>query len=147
MVIAAIAMYDSRRGALIGATNDPGGIGSGFYPFWASAFMGLAALVLMARAATSPRLSAAAFTDRQGAMAVLKLAVPMVVYGASILWLGLYLATGVYMAFFARSIGHYRWLRVVAVAVLVPLALYLVFEQGFRMVLPKSILYGDVVPI
>lgn len=147
VLIAAIAMYDSRKGAFIGTLNDPGGIGSGFYPFWAAALMGLPALVLLVQAFTAVERPAKRVFDRRGAAAVLKLAVPMVAYALTLGWLGMYLGTALYLGFFARYIGRYHWVWVVAIAVLCPTALYLVFEQGFRLVLPKSILYGEVVPI
>lgn len=155
VVIAAVAMFESRRGALIGATRDPGGIGAGFYPFWSAAVMGIAALVLISRTlwAAQPAQGQgqaqekAVFAGRESVLAVGKLVVPMVLAVAAMLWLGFYLAMGLYMGFFARSIGRYRWVWVGAVAVCVPLAVYLIFEQGFRMLLPKSILYGDGLPI
>ena len=147
VVIAAVAMFDSRRGALIGATRDPGGIGSGFYPFWSAALIGVAGLILVWRALSTPQPSEGVFASRESATAVLQLVVPMIVATVSILWLGLYLATGLYMGYFARAIGRYRWVWVIASAVLVPLAVYLGFELGFRVALPKSILYADGFPI
>jgi hypothetical protein len=145
--IAAVAMSDSRRGALIGATRDPGGIGSGFYPFWSAAVIGIAALLLIYRISVTAQAEERVFASRQSVLAVGKLAVPMIVAGVSILWLGFYLAVGAYSGFFARYIGQYRWLWVGVVAIAIPLSVYLVFELGFRMLLPKSMLYGYVLPI
>ena len=35
MVVAAVAMIDSRAGAMVDTTGrEPGGVGAGFYPFW-----------------------------------------------------------------------------------------------------------------
>lgn len=147
VALAAVAMFDSRRGALIGATTDPGGIGSGFYPFWSAALVGVAGLILLWRVLSTPQPPEGVFASRDSAVAVLQLVVPMIVATVSISWLGLYLATGLYMGFFARFIGHYRWVWVLASAVLVPLAVYLGFEVGFRVALPKSILYVDGFPI
>jgi len=147
VVIAAIAMFDSRRGALIGATSDPGGIGSGFYPFWSAAIMGVAALLLIYRSTATRQSAEGVVASRDGLVAVAKLVVPMVVAAASMLWLGFYLAVGLYMGFFARYIGSYRWPWVGASAISVPLLIYLIFEQGFRMLLPKSILYGYLLAI
>lgn len=139
-------MFDTRRGAIIGATGDPGGIGSGFYPFWSAALTGVAGLILLWRVMTTPQPAEGVFASREGLGSVLKLVVPMVLTAVSIGWLGLYLATALYMGFFARYLGRYRWVWAVASAVLVPLAMYLVFEQGFRMSLPKSALYNAGFP-
>jgi putative tricarboxylic transport membrane protein len=145
--LAAIAMFDTRRGALIGATGDPGGIGSGFYPFWSAAIIGVAGLILLWRQAVSSGDSSPVFASREDAASVVKLVVPMVVAAVSILWLGLYVATALYMTFFARYIGRYRWIWVAVLAIGMPLAIYLGFEIGFRVGLPKSVLYGDVFPV
>ena len=147
VVIAAVAMFDSRRGALIGATNDPGGIGSGFYPFWSAFVMGGAALALLIRTAVTPQPALGPFTGRASVIAVLKLVVPMVVYVYAVAWFGLYIATALYMGFFARFIGRYRWLAVAAVAIVIPAVMYLTFERGFRVTLPKSVFYSDVFPL
>lgn len=146
VVLAGVAMYDSRRGALIGATNDPGGIGSGFYPFWAAALVGAAALAVMVRMAASRQPAQGVFGARESVVALLKLVIPMLIATASLIWLGIYITTALYMGFFARYIGRYRWHWVLAVALVFPLALYWTFERGFRMSLPKSIWYGNLVP-
>lgn len=147
VLLAAVAMFDSRRGALLGASKDPGGIGSGFYPFWAAALLGAAGVALLVRTLRSPGTTEQVFDSRDAAYAVLQLVVPMLVAAYAIAWLGIYLTTGLYMGFFARYIGRYRWVWVAAVAIGFPLALYLAFERGFRLLLPRSVLYGDLFPL
>ncbi len=61
-------------------------------------------------------------------------------------WLGFYLATFTYMGFFAAYIGRYRPWAIALAAVTVPLAVYLLFEVGFKLVLPKSIFYTSGFP-
>src|SRR6266536_6219518 len=102
-------MLDSRKGALIGSSRDPGGIGSGFYPFWAAALMGVAGIVLLVRLATTPQPAEGVFAGRDSVAALLKLVVPMVTVTFAMAWLGLYVSTALYMGFFARYIGKYRW--------------------------------------
>ena len=59
----------------------------------------------------------------------------MVVAVALIEWLGFYIVTGLYMGFFARFIGRYRWYWVAASSRSRSRSLiYLVFERGFRVV-------------
>ena len=146
-IVAAVAMFDSRRGALIGATRDPGGIGSGFYPFWSAAVLIIAALLVMYRSSVSSQSAERVVVSRNGLVAVGKLVIPMVAAVASMVWLGFYLAIAMYMGFFARYIGSYRWSWVGVIAITVPLLVYVVFEQGFRMLLPKSILYGYLLAV
>ena len=146
VLIAVVAMLDSRRGALIGATRDPGGIGSGFFPFWASAVLALAAIGIVCQKLLIRDIEQAGSLSLRGLRSVGTLVIPMIVAASGMVWFGFYVMVGAYMGFFARLIGHYRWIWVVTIAAGVPLLIYLVFELGFRMLLPKSILYGYFLP-
>jgi hypothetical protein len=141
-LIAAVAMFDSRAGALVDRTGtQPGGIGAGFYPFWSAALVFGCAVYVGYRAWVTPTPGTAAFEDRAAVLAALKLIVPMLVATAALLWLGFYVVTALYMGLFARWIGRYRWIWVAVIAVAMPAAIYAAFELGFRVALPKSFLY------
>lgn len=141
MFVAAVAMIDSRAGALVDTTGtQPGGIGAGFYPFW-SAFVVFACGGVIAYRSQRGPLGAPAFEGREGVFSVLKLVIPMVVATVAIKWLGFYIVSGLYMGLFARWIGQYNWLWVLLLTVGMPAAIYGAFELGFRVSLPKSFLY------
>ena len=139
---AAVAMIDSRAGALVDTTGtQPGGIGAGFYPFW-SAFVVFACAGVVAYKSWQSRIEGPpVFEGREGIISVLKLIVPMIVAIFAILWLGFYIVSGLYMALFARWIGRYNWLWVLLLALGMPAAIYAAFEIGFRVSLPKSVFY------
>ena len=140
-------MFDSRASALFDTSGrSPGGVGPGFYPFWAAAVMGGAGLLVLVRAWMTED-AARVFEGREGVLAVAKLVGPMFVATAALSWLGFYLVTCAYMGFFARYIGRYRWPWVALIALAFPTAIYLAFELGFRVRLPKSWLYEFGVPI
>ena len=47
IVIAAVAMFDSRASALPDPTGTfPGGLGPGFYPFWSAAMIEIAIVMI-----------------------------------------------------------------------------------------------------
>jgi putative tricarboxylic transport membrane protein len=143
MFAAAVAMIDSRAGALVDTTGtQPGGIGAGFYPFWSAFVIFVCAAVVAYKSWQSEVVGPPVFEGREGIFAVLKLVVPMIVAVVAILWLGFYVVSGLYMGFFARWIGKYNWLVVLALTVGMPAAIYAAFELGFRVSLPKSFLYG-----
>jgi putative tricarboxylic transport membrane protein len=143
MLVAAVAMFDSRAGALVDRSGtEPGGIGAGFYPFWSAALVLVCAGVVGYKAWSTRAPGPSAFEGRDSVLAVLNLTVPMVVATFAILWLGFYIVSGLYMALFARWIGRYSWLVTAAVAIGLPAAIYAAFEIGFRVLLPKSFLYG-----
>ena len=142
MLVAAVAMFDSRAGALVDRTGtQPGGIGAGFYPFWSAALVFACASYVGYRSWLTPVPGSAAFEDRAALFAALKLIIPMIVATVAIVWLGFYLVTALYMALFATWIGRYRWYWVAVIMIVMPAAIYATFELGFRVSLPKSFLY------
>ena len=148
VLIAAVAMFDQRNVFTQLQGTAPGDVGPNWYTFWAAALMGAAALATAVRYATAPDASTeSAFAGRESLLAVTKLVVPMVAYAASFQWLGFYLATGAYMGFFAAYLGRYKPWAIATAAVVTPVAIYLLFEVGFRLTLPKSIFYRSGFPI
>ena len=143
MLLAAVAMIDSRAGALIDRSGtQPGGIGAGFYPFWSATLVFVCSAFIGYRSWRTPQPGTAAFEDRAALFAALKLIIPMIVATVAIqLGLGFYIVTALYMGLFARWIGRYPWIWVVVIAVLMPAAIYGAFEIGFHVSLPKSFLY------
>jgi hypothetical protein len=142
IVIAAVAMFDSRGVFSVDPnTSQPGDVGPSWYPFWSAALMAVAAVWVGLRSATVPQSAESPFAGRESVTSVLKLVIPMAIYAKSFEWLGFYIATGLYMAFFAWYLGRYKWWAILAAGVITPLAVYLLFEVAFRLILPKSFLY------
>ena len=156
VLIAAVAMFDSRAAFNPSSGTAPGDVGARWYPFWAASLMGIAAVIVGYRALTTPQGIEGAFEGSRSLFAVLKLAVPMLGYALLIGGIGyrttdftyrivpafgFYLATGLYMGLFAWWLGHYKIWWVAAIAVAFPIVIFVVFEIGFRVSLPKSFLY------
>jgi hypothetical protein len=156
VLIAAVAMFDSLAAFNPSAGTAPGDVGARWYPFWAAAIMCGAMIVVGYRALTTPQAAEGVFEGRRSIFAVLKLVVPMLLFATligGIGWkttdftytiippLGFYVATALYMGLFAWWLGRYKiwWVAVIAVAF--PLVIFLAFEIGFRVTLPKSFLY------
>lgn len=136
VLVAAVAMIDTfRTSGWVEA-----GPASGWYPFWSAAALGGSALVALGTSLTRPA-GAGVFSAAEGAGPLLRVAAPMIAVAIAIPWLGFYVTSGLYMGGFARWQGRYSWLVTALLALILPLALYLSFEQGFRVPLPKSILY------
>ena len=142
IVIAAVAMFDSKGMFTAAVGTAPGDVGASWYPFWSATLMGLAAASIAVRSFTTVMAKESPFETRQSVTSVLKLIIPMFLYAFALSYLGFYIATAVYMGFFAWYLGHYKWWAIVAVGVITPLAIYLLFEVAFRLILPKSIFYA-----
>ena len=156
VVIAAVAMFDSRAAFSPSSGTQPGDVGARWYPFWAATIMGFAAVFVGYRALTTPQGTEGVFEGARSLFAVLKIAVPMLVYAVLIGGIGFrttdftyrivpqfgfYLATALYMGFFAWWLGRYKIWWVAAITLAFPIVIFLVFEIGFRVSLPKSFLY------
>ena len=59
---------------------EPADVEARWYPFWAATLMGVAAVIVAYRALTTPQGNEGAFAGTRSLFAVLKLAVPMLVY-------------------------------------------------------------------
>lgn len=114
--------------------------GSGFFPFWLSVGVALTALVLVVQSALAPVTAAGSepFIPRAAFKSVLIALLPMVAVIALVDYLGLYLGGALYLAGYMRLVGRSRWPVVALVSILVPLTLFFIFEQWFRMLLPKG---------
>ena len=77
MFVAAVAMIDSRAGAMVDTTGtQPGGIGAGFYPFWSAFVVFVCGAVIAYKSRRGPQ-GAPAYEGREGFYAVLKLVIPL----------------------------------------------------------------------
>jgi hypothetical protein len=156
VLIAAVAMFDSRAAFSPSAGTSVGDVGARWYPFWAATLMGIASVIVGYRALTTPQGTEGAFQGTRSLFAVLKLAVPMLAYTLLIGGIGVrttdftyrivpqfgfYLATALYMGLFAWWLGRYKIWWVAAITVAFPIVIFAVFELGFRVSLPKSFLY------
>jgi hypothetical protein len=144
VLIAAVAMYDSRNAFSPVTGTAPGDVGASWYPFWAGAVIAVSAAIVALRYFVTPEASQEPFITRASLVAVGKLVLPMLLYAFSFRWLGFYLATGAYMGVFAVYLGRYRWYWSLASAIITPIAIYLMFEVGFKLLLPKSVLYPGI---
>ncbi len=137
-------MFDTRSGALpTSAAGVPGGLRGGWYPFWSAAVVAMAGIVVAVRTLRSPEADEGVFKDRSAVADLVRFILPMAVaaYLMSGGLLGFYLASGAYLAYYAGIVARYRWHWALLAGVAIPVIVYLVFEVGFKALLPKSFLY------
>ncbi|MGH2377035.1 MAG: tripartite tricarboxylate transporter TctB family protein [Candidatus Limnocylindria bacterium] len=139
--IAAVAMFDSRSGALIGEGGAVRGIRAGFFPFWASFLIVAGAVGVIFGALRTREAGKAPFSGQEGVTTVVKVILPMLAAVTLMLWLGFYIVTALYLGFFMRYVGGYRWPWVVGSALAMPATIFFIFERVFRVPLEKSDLF------
>lgn len=146
-LIAAVAMFDTRSGALPDPTGDaPGGLRGGWYPFWSAAVVAFAGIVVTFRSLTTPQGAVGVFKDRSAVLDLGRFIMPMAAatYLMSDKLLGFYVASGAYVAYYAVVLARYRWHWALLAGVAIPVVVYAVFEIGFKTTFPKSFLYPAV---
>jgi len=69
---------------------------------------------------------------------VMSVVIPTAIYVGAMPFTGLYVASAVFIAWFMRWLGKYRWITVLAVALGMPIVTYFIFERWFLVPLPKG---------
>lgn len=124
------------------------GPGSGFFPFVLAVGVGFNAFLVLARSLRStPAGQGGPFMPPGAWWPLLAVFLPIAAVVALIDYLGIYLGGAFYLAGYTWFVGRHRWLTIVLVSALVPLALFLIFERWFMMPMPKGLvleylLYG-----
>lgn len=134
-----VVLYDAVR---LGFGWGLEGPESGFFPFWLAVLLIAISAIVFVQAYRRP--TAKPFATRRQTVPVLKVLAPLagfvVVTDPPGPWsgLGLYVAAALYLAFYMRWVGRHHWLTIVAIAVIVPVVAFVVFEQWFLVPMPKG---------
>jgi len=134
LLIGAIVIYDSLR---LGAKWGDDGPQSGYFPFYIGLLVCGASLVNMLVAFLKVGRDKV-FVEFGALKLVLTVLVPAAIYVASIAWLGIYVSSALFVAFFMRWLGKYAWWKAAAVSIGNSVAFFLIFEIWFKVPLPKG---------
>ena len=132
-LVGALVVFDSVR---LGARWGSDGPQAGYFPFYIGLLVCIAsavnlALGILARGSKS-------FVEVSSLKLVLSVLVPAAIYVALIGWIGIYVASALFVAGFMRWLGKYAWWKVAAVSIGNSVAFFLIFEVWFLVPLPKG---------
>ena len=133
VALSLLVMADSIR---VGRGWGSDGPEAGFYPFYVALALGISAASIVVRhwrLVSTERFVAAPELRR-----VLAVLVPTALYVGFLLLVGLYVSSAVFLAGFMRLQGKYAWPKALGLGIGVPIALFLLFERGFGLPLPKG---------
>lgn len=117
------------------------GPGAGFFPFWLALGVTICAVIVFLQSLRAPAAASSgktAFIPAGAWKPLLIVFLPMVAVVALIDSLGIYIGGALYLAGYTWLVGRHRWVTVVLVSVLVPLALFFLFEKWFLLPMPKG---------
>jgi putative tricarboxylic transport membrane protein len=135
LVFGLVVLLDSYR---LGARWGEDGPQPGYFPLYVGLLICIASVTILVRAVRNRSLADESFVSRGALKKILTVLVPTVVYVSLIAYLGFYVASTVYIAYFMWHLGNYSWIKIVPVAVGVSVAFFLVFEVWFQVPLPKG---------
>jgi hypothetical protein len=131
-----LVVVDSHR---VGAAWAEDGPQSGYFPNgigWILVACG--AWVIFQQIRHWRQDAAKVFVTYADSKPVLAMLLPTIVYVAAIWFVGIYVASAIFIAAFMLIQGKYKWLPTLGVSVGVPLVIFVLFEIWFLVPLPKG---------
>lgn len=135
LLLGAIVVFDSAR---LGIGWGEDGPQAGYFPFYVALIICLSSLVNLVRALVARQAAGKAFVEIGQLKLVLAVLVPTAIYAALIGWLGIYVASILFVGIFMRWLGKDPWWKVLAVSVANSVVFFLIFEVWFSIPLPKG---------
>ena len=131
----ALVIHDSVR---IGfGWRDGEGPAPGYYPFWVAVILGVSSLVNLVSALRGHG-AGEIFVSLRPFGRVLAVLIPSLIYVALIGYIGIYIASGIFIFVFMIAVGRENLFKAIGVAILVPIVLFFMFEKWFLVPLPKG---------
>jgi hypothetical protein len=130
-----VMMVDNYK---IGAGWANDGPESGYFPFRIGTILCIASIVVALRSLLSVQGKGEEFVSWEKFKLVLAVLVPTTVYVLGIQFLGIYIASTIFIAGFMRVMDKSSWLKTVLVSVGVNVVLFWMFEIQFKVPLPQG---------
>jgi len=138
LVLVALALlmgFDNWRTGIGWAAEGPE---AGYFPFYLSVILAGASLYGLAAAALRRHEDSGTFVTRDQLRRVLQVFVPTLLFCIFTQWLGLYLASFLFIAGFMIFIGRIAWWKSLLTAFLFSLAMFITFQLAFDVIMPKG---------
>lgn len=135
LAMGAVVIQGSRA---LGSGWTSDGPGSGYFPFYIGIILCVSGAGIMVQALFGKNRNTEVFVDGDQLRRVLSVFLPALVYVFAVQFLGLYLASAIYIALFMIVLGKYSPLKSVIVAFVVNALFFLMFEVWFKVPLFKG---------
>lgn len=133
----AIVISDSVRLGFQWRDNE--GPASGYFPFYIALVMAFASTINLLSAVLGRTSDGGlTFVSRRAFGRVLAVLLPAIAYVALVQYLGIYIASALFLFVFMMLVGREPFLRTLGVSLGVPLVLFFMFEIWFLVPLPKG---------
>ncbi len=133
--VGVVMMVDNYK---IGAGWASDGPESGYFPFRIGAILCFASLVVALRSLLGKQRRLEIFVSRERFKPVLLVLLPTAVYVLAIQFLGIYVASTLFIGAFMRAMDKSSWLKTLLVSLGASVLLFWMFEIQFKVPLPKG---------
>lgn len=138
IVIMGAVVIQGSRALGSGWTTD--GPGAGYFPFYIGLILCISGAGTMYQALLGKNRKTDVFVDSEQLKRVLSVLVPAVIYILAVQFVGLYVASAVYIALFMIVLGKYSRVKSVITALAVIVLFFFMFEVWFKVPLFKGML-------
>ena len=131
----AVVVTEARR---LGAGWTTDGPGAGYFPFYIGLIVCISALGVIYQSRAAKTRDEGSFVDREQLGRVMQVLLPAAVYVLGIWFLGLYVASAIYIALFMILLGKYSPLKSIVIALVINAVFFFMFEVWFKVPLFKG---------
>jgi Tripartite tricarboxylate transporter TctB family len=135
LLMGAVVVYGSWA---LGSGWTSDGPGAGYFPFYIGIILCISGLGTLAQSLFGKNKNTEVFVDSEQLRRVLSMFLPALVYVFAVQFLGLYVASAIYIALFMIILGEYSKLKSIIVALCVVVLFFLMFEVWFKVPLFKG---------
>ena len=135
LLLSLVVIFDSRR---VGAGWAEDGPQAGYFPFYIGLILCVASAWTLLRTVFSGKAGASVFVSHKKLWLVMSVFIPSVIYVVAIYFIGIYVASAIFIGAFMHWHGRFPWTKIIPVSLLVPVSMFLLFELWFMVPLPKG---------
>jgi hypothetical protein len=134
-LIGAVVVFEARR---LGSSWGTDGPGAGYFPFYIGLILCISAVGIFYQSIFSKNKDTDTFVNRLQLSRVWSVLWPAALYIAAIQFLGIYIASAVYIALFMVILGKYSPLKSGLLGVIIAAVFFMMFEVWFKVPLFKG---------
>ncbi|UZE47522.1 tripartite tricarboxylate transporter TctB family protein [Rhodopseudomonas sp. P2A-2r] len=132
-VFGAIVVFGSIKAGINWGAEGPR---AGFFPFYVGLIIIVSSAINLWNVLRDDH--GGLFAEWSQLRQVFSVVIPTAIYVAAMPFTGLYLASMIFIAWFMRWLGNYKWPIVAAISLGMPIVTYVIFERWFLVPLPKG---------
>jgi len=134
-VVGLVMMIDGYRSGMGWAFDGPE---SGYFPFRTGAILFISSVVIFLRTVFAKHRNYKLFVSWDRFQQVLYVLIPTALYVLVTQFVGIYVASAVFMGVFMRAMDDFSWLKIIVISVGISVTLFWMFEIQFMVPLPKG---------